>query len=678
MKTRYLFSLLLALMLVVSCEKQKDVNDIQNAEVKKAESFEYVSEQFADLKILRYQVPGFDQLSLQQKKYVYYLTQAGLSGRDIMYDQNYRHNLSIRRALENIYKNYQGDKNSDDWKNFEVYLKRIWFSNGIHHHYANDKFKPGFSKVYLKELMNSTGTELKEEALEVIFNDQDRKKVNLNDETGLIKGSAINFYDPELTAEDVSAYYNAMEVDADQPIEKGLNSKLVRENGKIVEKVWKSGGMYGASIDKIIFWLEKAKEVAENEAQVKGLELLIKYYQTGDLKTWDEYNIVWAKATDGDIDYINGFIEVYNDPKGYKGSYETVVQIKDFEMSQKMAALAKEAQWFEDNSTLDPSHKKKNVVGVSYKTVNVAGEAGDASPSTPIGINLPNNNWIREQHGSKSVSLGNIIHAYNNAGSSGRLKEFAYDEDEIKFEEEYGQLADKLHTALHEVIGHASGQLNPGVGTPKETLKNYSSTLEEARADLVGLYYLPDTKLVEIGVSPDAAGIGKAAYDGYIRNGLMTQLIRLNLGDDIEEAHMRNRQLVAAWAMEKGSKDNVIEQITKDGKTYFKVNDYEKLRALFGELLREIQRIKSEGDFEAGKALVETYGVKVDQELHKEILERNSKFKSAPYSGFINPVLVPKMDENGEITDIVVEQPESFAGQMLQYAEDFTTLPDEN
>ena len=678
MKTRYLFSFLLALMLVISCQKQKETDDSQNAEVKKAESFEYVSEQFADIKILRYQVPGFDQLSLQQKKYVYYLTQAGLSGRDIMYDQNYRYNLSIRRALENIYKNYKGDKNSDAWKNFEIYLKRIWFSNGIHHHYASVKFEPGFSKDYLKELMNATETELKAEAFEVIFNSEDGKKVNLNEEIGLLKESAINFYGADLTAEDVSAFYDGVEVDPTQPIEKGLNSKLVRENGKIVEKVWKSGGMYGASIDKIIYWLEKAREVAENEAQAKGLELLIKYYRTGDLKTWDEYNIVWAKATEGDIDYINGFIEVYNDPKGYKGSYESVVQIKDFEMSQKMAALAKEAQWFEDNSTLDPSHKKENVVGVSYKTVNVAGESGDASPATPIGINLPNNNWIREQHGSKSVSLGNIIHAYNNAGSSGKLKEFAYDEEEIQFEEEYGQLADKLHTALHEVIGHASGRLNPGVGTPKETLRNYSSTLEEARADLVGLYYLPDTKLVEIGVSPDAAGIGKAAYDGYIRNGLMTQLIRLNLGDDIEEAHMRNRQLVAAWALEKGGEDKVIEKINKDGKTYFKVNDYEKLRVLFGELLKEIQRIKSEGDFEAGKALVETYGVKVDQELHKEILERNSKFKSAPYSGFINPVLVPKMDENGEITDITVEQPESFAGQMLQYATDFTTLPDDN
>jgi dipeptidyl-peptidase-3 len=678
MKFRYTLGFILAMTFLFSCQpKQEKIISTENTTEQK-DSFDYVSEQFADIKILRYQIPGFEQLTLQQKKYVYFLAQAGLAGRDIMYDQNYRHNLKIRRALENIYLKFEGDKSTADWKNFETYLKRVWFANGIHHHYANDKFIPEFSKEYLVSLMEATQTNLQGEALDVIFNEKDAKKVNLNPEKGLIKGSAINFYGQNITAEDVDAYYSAMKVDKNQPVEKGLNAKLMKENGSIVEKVWKSGGMYGASIDQIIYWLGMAKEVAENEAQAKGLELLIEYYKTGDLKTWDEYNIVWAQATKGDIDYINGFIEVYNDPKGYKGSYESVVQIKDFEMSEKMAALAKNAQWFEDNSTLDPSHKKKNVVGVSYKTVNVAAEAGDASPSTPIGINLPNNNWIREQHGSKSVSLGNIIHAYNNAGGSERLKEFAYDEEEVKFEEEFGQLADKLHTSLHEVIGHASGRLNPGVGTPKETMKNYASTLEEARADLVGLYYLPDEKLVEIGISPNAQSIGKAAYDGYIRNGLMTQLIRLNLGDDIEEAHMRNRQLVSAWALEKGSADQVIEKVTKNGKTYFKINDYNKLRDLFGELLREIQRIKSEGDFESGKALVETYGVKVDQDIHKEVLERNSQFTSAPYSGFINPVLVAKKDENGEIVDIEVQQPESFAAQMLQYAQEYTTLPDEN
>ncbi len=677
MKHKYILSLILMSGLLFSCQQKQPEPKVEQTQ-KQTDQFEYLSEQFADVKILRYQVPGFEQLSLDQKKYVYYLTQAGLAGRDIIYDQNYRHNLKIRRALEKIYQNYKGDTSTEDWKSFETYLKRIWFANGIHHHYANDKFIPGFSKEYLNFLLNESNVNLEGEALEVIFNDKDLKKVNLNPEKGLVKGSATNFYGPDITAGDVDAYYKALEVDQERPIEKGLNSKLVRENGKISEKVYKSGGMYGASIDKIIFWLTKAKEVTENESQAKGLELLIKYYQTGDLKTWDEYNIIWAKSTEGDIDYINGFIEVYNDPKGYKGSYESVVQINDFEMSKKMAVLANNAQWFEDNSTLDEAHKKKNVVGVSYKTVIVASEAGDASPSTPIGINLPNNNWIREQHGSKSVSLGNIIHAYNNAGSSGRLKEFAFDEEEVKYEETYGQLADKLHTALHEVIGHASGRLNEGIGTPKETLKNYASTLEEARADLVGLYYLPDEKLVEIGISPDAKAIGKAAYDGYIRNGLMMQLIRLNLGDDIEEAHMRNRQLVSKWAMEKGASDKVIERIQKDGKTYFKINDYDKLRSLFGDLLKEIQRIKSEGDFEAGKNLVETYGVKVDQELHKEILERNKQFESAPYSGFINPVLLPVTDEQGNITDIEVHQPESFAVQMLQYAEDYSTLPDEN
>ena len=678
MNFKYIISAIAIVFILGSCQPKHEDKVITAPVQTDEQAFEFFSEQFDDIKILRYQIPGFDQLSLQQKKYVYYLNQAGLSGRDIMYDQNYRHNLKIRRALEVVYVKYEGDRNTEDWNNFETYLKKIWFANGIHHHYANDKFVPKFSAEYLKEIMKDSRVKLDDAAFEIIFNQEDLKKVNLNASTGLIKGSAINFYGEGLTAEEVDVFYAQIETDKNQPIEKGLNSQLVKENGEVKEKVWKSNGMYGAAIDKIIYWLNEAKEVTENDAQKKGLELLIEYYATGDLKIWDEYNIVWATSTDGDIDYINGFIEVYNDPKGYKGSYESVVQIKDFEMSKKMAALAENAQWFEDNSTLDPSHKKENVVGVSYKTVNVAGEGGDSSPSTPIGINLPNNNWIREQHGSKSVSLGNIIHAYANAGSSGRLKEFAFDEEEVQFEEEYGQLADKLHTALHEVIGHASGKLNPGVGTPKETLKNYSSTLEEARADLVGLYYLPDNKLVEIGISPNAEGIGKAAFDGYIRNGLITQLIRLNLGDDIEEAHMRNRQLVAAWAFEKGADENVIEKVEKDGKTYFKINDYSKLRALFGELLKEIQRIKSEGDFESGKNLVETYGVKVDQELHKEVLERNSQFKSAPYSGFINPVLSPKMDENDEIIDIEVVQPKSFKDQMLQYAKDFTTLPDNN
>ena len=645
----------------------------------KENEFEYVVGQFADLKILRYQIPGFDELTLNEKKLVYYLTQAGLSGRDIMWDQNYRHNLKIRTGLENIYTTFTGDKTTQDWKTFETYLKRVWFSNGIHHHYSNDKIKPEFSSDYLRSLLTETNTNLEDEAFDVIFNDEDDKKVNKKKGVDNIAASAINFYGPSITDADVEAFYKtAYKGPKERPIEVGLNSTLVRENGKLVEKVWKSGGLYGKSIDQVIMWLEKAKGVAENDKQANALGLLIEYYKTGSLDTWDNYCIEWATSTEGNIDWINGFIEVYNDPKAYRGSYETVIQIKDFDMSKKMEVLSENAQWFEDNSTLFPEHKKKNVVGVSYKTVNVASEAGDSSPSTPIGVNLPNSNWIRQQHGSKSVSLGNIIEAYNQAGGTDKLKEFAFDEAEINAEMEFGQTADKLHTSLHEVIGHASGQINEGVGQPKETLKNYSSTLEEARADLVGLYYLPDAKLVEMKISPNAEGIGKAAYDGYIRNGLLTQLVRLNIGDDIEEAHMRNRQLVAAWVFEKGKAENVIEKVVKDTKTYFVIRDYAKLRVLFGDLLREIQRIKSEGDFKAGKALVDTYGVKVDQAIHKEVLERNSKFKSAPYSGFVNPVLTPEVDADGNITNIKVVQPTSFVEQMLEYAKNYTTLPNEN
>ena len=636
---------------------------------KNENKFSYFSEQFADLKILRYQIPGFDELSLNQKKLVYYLSQAGLAGRDIMYDQNYRHNLKIRTALENIYTNYSGNKSSDDWKKFEIYLKRIWFSNGIHHHYSNDKFNPGFSSEYLEKLLLDTNTSLDLDAFDVIFSDKDLKKVNLDTSKGLVKGSAVNFYGPNITEADVDEFYSKMKVpNSEKPISLGLNSKLVRENGEMVEIVWKLGGMYGEYIENIIFWLAKAKEVAENENQAKAFDLLIKYYETGDLEVWDDYNVAWVETTEGDVDYINGFIEVYNDPKGYRGSYESVVQIKDFEMSKKMTALSENAQWFEDNLSIMDEHKKDNVVGISYNTVNVAGEAGDSSPSTPIGINLPNANWIRVEHGSKSISLGNILYAYGNSGSSGRLDEFAYSDKEIELEKKYGKQSDNLHTALHEVIGHASGLINEGVGTPKETLKSYASALEEGRADLVGLYYLPDEKLVEIGISPSAEDMGRASYDGYIRNGLITQLIRIKLGNDIEESHMRNRQLVSAWAYEKGLNDNVIEKIKKDNKTYYIINDYKKLRVLFGDLLREIQRIKSEGDYEAGKNLIENYGVKVDQELHKEILERNSKFTSAPYSGFINPKLVPVKDNNENIIDIKVQQPKSFSSQMLSYS----------
>ncbi len=662
------------------------------------DDFPFMLEQFADIKILRYQIPGWEELTLKEQKLVYYLVEAGMSGRDIMWNMNYRHNLKIRNALENIYANYEGDKNADDWKAFEEYLKRVWFSNGIHHHYSNAKLVPEFSSDYLKTLLAATSTILEGEAFDVIFNDTDAKKVNQTKDVDNVLESAVNFYGPNVTTADVEAFYlNIKETDADmptidgeafksdldrinndRPLSYGLNSILVKENGELKERVYKSGGLYGEAIDEIVKWLELAKGVAENKAQGDAIGLLIEYYKTGSLQTWDDYNVAWTAATEGNIDYINSFIEVYNDPVGYRGSYEAIVQIKDFDMSAKMAVLSENAQWFEDNSPLMDAHKKKNVVGVSYKTVNVAGEAGDASPSTPIGVNLPNANWIRKEVGSKSVSLGNIIHAYNNAGSSGRLKEFVNDDEEYELEEKYGQLGDKLHTALHEVVGHASGQINPGVGETKETLKTYASTLEEGRADLVGLYYLYNSKIQELGLVDDWEALGKAAYDGYIRNGLMSQLIRLKLGDDVEEAHMRNRQWVSAWAFEKGKADNVIEKVTRDGKTYYNINDYAKLRELFGQLLRETQRIKSEGDYEAVQALVEDYGVKVNQGLHAEVLKRNEQFTSAPYSGFVNPVLVPEINDAGEIASIKVMQAVSFQNQMLSYSKKYGFLPEEN
>lgn len=676
MKKTFFIVVALYGLLFFSCKESTEKPELSEVAVEQSSDWDSTVEQFADLRVLRYQIPSWDELSLKEQKLVYYLTQAGLEGRDIMWDQNYRHNLTIRKALENIYTNYKGDKSGEDWKNFEIYLKRVWFSSGIHHHYANDKLKPDFSSDYLKQLLTDTNTKLEGEAFDVIFNDRDLKKLDQSKGIDNVAKSAVNFYGPDVTNKDVENFYSKMKSpDPTKPYAFGLNSKLVKENGQLKELVYKSGGLYGAAIDKIIGWLEKAQGVAENQAQGDAIGILIDYYKTGDLKTWDDYNVAWTKATEGNIDYINGFIEVYQDPLGIKGSYETIVQINDFDMSQKMAVLSENAQWFEDNSPLMEEHKKKSVVGVSYKVVNVAGEAGDASPVTPIGVNLPNSNWIRAEVGSKSVSLGNIIDAYNHAGSSDRLKEFVNDSTELELQEKYGELADKLHTALHEVVGHASGQLNPGVGETKETLKNYASTLEEGRADLVALYYLYSPKLQELGLVDDWKKVGMAAYDSYIRNGLMTQLIRLNLGDDVVQAHMRNRMWVSAWVYEHGKKDNVIEKITRDGKTYYNINDYEKLHDLFGQLLRETQRIKSEGDYAAVEHLVETYGVKVDQALHKEILERNKKFTAAPYSGFVNPVIVPKMDDNGEIESFSIEQPETFAEQMLFYSKNYSNLP---
>jgi dipeptidyl-peptidase III len=676
MKIKFIGLLLIATTFLFSCNNEIKNDHLAEATLETEAPFDYTVEEFADIKILRYQIPGWENLSLKEQKLVYYLVQAGLAGRDIMWDQNYRHNLQIREALENIYTNYNGDKESENWIAFETYLKRVWFSNGIHHHYSNDKIRADFDRDYFDELLAETNTQLTGEAYEVIFNDKDSKKVNLDESKGLLTGSAVNFYGPDVTAAEAEAFYkNKKSPDPNRPLSFGLNSQLVKENGQLVEKVWKSGGMYGSAIDEIVVWLEKAKGVAENEQQAKALGLLIDYYNTGDLQTWDDYNVAWVNATEGNIDYINSFIEVYNDPIGYRGSYENIVQIKDFEMSEKMSVLEENVQWFEDNAPLMEEHKKESVVGVTYKTVIVAGEAGDASPSTPIGVNLPNANWIRVEHGSKSVSLGNIIEAYNNAGSDDILEEFAHDEEELRLQKEYGQEASKLHTALHEVVGHASGKINPGVGETKETLRSYASTLEEGRADLIGLYYLMDPKIQELGLTDSWENTGKASYDAYIRNGLITQLRRLNLGDDVEESHMRNRQWVSAWVVEKGEEEGVVKKVTRDGKTYYDIQDYQRLRELFGELLRETQRIKSEGDYQAAKDLVENYGVKVDQDIHREILDRNSKFKSPPYSGFVNPVLVPETDENGEIQSIRVTQPKDFATQMLDYSTSFNYLP---
>lgn len=645
----------------------------EKSEMEENTEFNYVVDEFADLRVLRYQVPGWEKLSLQQKKLVYYLTQAGLEGRDIMWDQNYRHNLEIREILEGIVREYKGDRNTESWNKFMEYTKRVWFSNGVHHHYANYKFEPEFSPEYFNEILE--GKEVNPAILSAIFDPaMDAKKVSLDPKSDLLLSSAVNFYDPDITQSEAEAFYaSIIDTEDPRPVSYGLNSKLIRNaDGSVSEDVYKIGGRYGIAIDRMVYWLEKAVEVAENEAQANAMKLLMEYYRTGDLRIWDEYNIAWTEATEGDIDYITGFVEVYNDPLGYRGSFETIVQIKDFEASERMAVVADNVQWFEDNSTIMDEHKKTEVKGVSYKVVVVAGEAGDSSPSTPIGVNLPNANWIRAEHGSKSVSLGNIIEAYDKASGSSYLEEFALRQEEIDRGKKYGSLAGKLHTALHEVVGHASGKLNPGVGTPKETLKNYASTLEEARADLVALYYIMDPKLIEIGLM-ESLDVGKAEYDGYIRNGMMVQLRRLKKGEILEEAHMRNRQLVASWAYERGLDENVIEKVSEEGKTYFVVNDYDKLRAIFGELLREIQRIKSEGDYEAGSALVEDYGVQVDQALHSEVLERSAKLNIPPYSGFVNPYLVPQY-EGEDIVDIKVEYRGSFEDQMLYYSTTYSNL----
>jgi len=654
------------------------------------DGFKFLSEQFADLKIIRYQIPGFETLSPKQQELAYYLYQAALSGRDIIWDQNYKHNLLVRKTLEGIVSTYSGDKKTPEFEKFMEYTKRVWFSNGIHHHYSSQKIIPEFTPEYFQNLLSHSSKEalpisagqsvedLGKFLSPILFDPSvDGKRVNKDPNADLVLTSAGNNYEG-VTQKEAEEFYAKMENPAvATPVWFGLNSKLVKENGKLTEKTWKIGGMYGSAIEKIVFWLKKAVLVAESPLQAKTFQKLIEFYETGDLKKFDEYNILWVQDTTSRVDAVNGFIEVYGDPLGHKASYESVVSFKDMEATQRIAAISNQAQWFEDHSPLLPEHKKPNVTGISAKVITVVVEAGDASPSTPIGINLPNADWIRKIHGSKSVNLGNIVNAYAESGKgSGMLQEFAASPEEIKWDEEYGTLAGNLHTDMHEVIGHASGQINPGIGSPKQTLKNYASTLEEARADLVALYYILDQKLVEIGVMK-SLDVGKCEYNSYIRNGLMTQLVRLKPGEEIEEDHMRNRQLVAAWAYEKGKADKVIEFVEKDNKTYVVIRNYEKLRTLFGELLREIQRIKSEGDFEAGKKLVETYGVKVDPILHTEVLERYAKLKISPYGGFINPRLVA-VTEGEQVKEIKIEYPADFTDQMMEYGKNYSFLPVRN
>jgi dipeptidyl-peptidase III len=674
-------------LLFYSCQTQVRDNAQEQIAAADAGSFEYVADKFADLQVLRYRVPGWETLTPQQKELTYYLSQAALSGRDIIWDQNYKHNLRVRKTLEAITENYKGNTSGADFNKFMTYAKRVWFSNGIHHHYSTRKIIPEFSQAYFTELVRGVAPErlplLPGESVEnflqamtpIIFDPNiDGKRVNQEDGADLLATSANNYYEG-VTQEQAEAFYkNLINPKETRPISYGLNSKLLMKNGQLVEQTYRVGGMYGPAIEQIVHWLKKAVTVAENEQQATALSRLIEFYETGDLRKFDDYNIAWVADTASRVDVVNGFIEVYGDAMGYRGAYESVVSFKDMEATKRIKAIGDQAQWFEDNSPLLPEHKKKKVTGITGKVITVIMEAGDAAPATPIGINLPNANWIRQEYGSKSVSLGNIVEAYDHVKASGSaLQEFAFSPEEVQRARTHGTLAGFLHTDMHEVIGHASGQINPGVGTPKETLKSYASTLEEARADLVALYFLMDQKLVDMGVMPSLE-VGMTEYDGYIRNGMLTQLNRLELGENLEEAHMRNRQLVASWAFEKGRANNVIERVNRDGKTYFVVRDYGKLRGLFGELLREIQRITSEGDYAAGRNLVETYGVKVDPQLHREVKERYAKLNEAPYSGFIQPRLVP-VTRRKRITDVNIEYPQDFVQQMLEYGKEHSHLP---
>ena len=654
-----------------------------------ADKFDYTVEQFADLQILRYKVPEFETLTLKQKELVYYLTQAALEGRDILFDQNGKYNLRIRRMLEAVYTHYQGDKSTSDFKNMEVYLKRVWFSNGIPHHYGMEKFVPDFSQDFLKKAVlgmdaqllplaeGQTAEQLCDELFPVMFDPAIMsKRVNQADGEDLVLTSACNYYDG-VTQQEAESFYGAMKDPKDEtPVSYGLNSRLVKEDGEIQEKVWKVGGLYTQAIEKIVYWLKKAESVAENDAQKAVIGKLIQFYETGSLKDFDEYAILWVKDLDSRIDFVNGFTESYGDPLGVKASWESLVNFKDLEATHRTEIISSNAQWFEDHSPVDKSFKKEKVKGVSAKVITAAILAGDLYPATAIGINLPNANWIRAHHGSKSVTIGNITDAYNKAAhGNGFNEEFVYNDEERQRIDQYGDLTGELHTDLHECLGHGSGKLLPGVDP--DALKAYGSTIEEARADLFGLYYVADPKLVELKLVPDAEAY-KAEYYTFLMNGLMTQLVRIEPGNNIEEAHMRNRQLIARWVFEKGAPDKVVEMVKKDGKTYVVVNDYEKVRELFGELLAEIQRIKSTGDFEGARTLVENYAVKVDPTLHAEVLERYKKLNLAPYKGFINPVYELVTDKDGNITDVSVSYDEDYVEQMLRYSKDYSPLPSVN
>lgn len=648
-------------------------------------SFSYTVEQFADLQILRYRVPGFEQLSLRQKRLIYYLSQAALEGRDILFDQNGKYNLQIRRLLEAVYTHFEGDRTSESFRALEVYLKRVWFSNGIHHHYACDKFVPGFTAAYLEEVIQSLPAEVLpleegetcramcDKLFPVIFDPAVMpKRVNQADGEDLVQTSAANYYEG-VTQQEAEAFYAAQKkADDPEPVMYGMNSRLVKKDGRIYEQVWKVGSMYSAAIEKIIVWLEKAETVAENDAQREVIRLLIEFYRSGDLKVFDAYSIAWLKDTGSQVDFVNGFIESYGDPLGMKASWESIVNFKDMEATHRTETISSNAQWFEDHSPVDARFKKEEVKGVSAKVITAAILAGDLYPSTAIGINLPNSNWIRSVHGSKSVTIGNLTDAYNKAArGNGFREEFVYSDVERELLEKYADITDDLHTDLHECLGHGSGKLLPGVDP--DALKAHGSTIEEARADLFGLYYLPDAKMVELGLVPDAEAY-KAEYYSYMMNGLMTQLVRIEPGCTVEEAHMRNRQLIARWALEHGKDEKVVEMVVRDGKTYVRINDYAKLRTLFGKLLAEIQRIKSEGDYEAARQLVETYGVQVDPVLHAEVLQRYRSLHLAPYKGFLNPVYTPQTDAGGNIVDVQISYTEGYAEQMLRYSRDYSNL----